>query len=108
MKTVYSSPHLFLVYLFKDILDSHHIPCIITNLYLSGAAGELPPTEVWPSLRVENDEDFDRATHLVSQEMSRQVRDANIQAWTCPHCGEQIEGQFHQCWNCGTVHEGSN
>jgi len=107
MKTVYSSPHLFLVYLFKDILDSHHIPCIITNLYLSGAAGELPPTEVWPSLRVENDEDFDRASQLVSQELKRQVQDSNIQAWSCPQCGELIEGQFNQCWRCGTFSDKS-
>lgn len=23
-------------------------------------------------------------------------------AWTCPTCGEAIEGQFTECWNCGT------
>ncbi|MCX6924445.1 MAG: hypothetical protein NT154_14705 [Verrucomicrobia bacterium] len=22
-------------------------------------------------------------------------------AWTCPDCGEQLEAQFHSCWNCG-------
>ena len=22
------------------------------------------------------------------------------QPWTCPTCGETIEGQFAECWNC--------
>jgi hypothetical protein len=21
--------------------------------------------------------------------------------WTCPQCGERIEGQFGVCWQCG-------
>jgi hypothetical protein len=24
--------------------------------------------------------------------------------WTCPQCGEDIEGQFTDCWQCGTAH----
>ncbi len=23
--------------------------------------------------------------------------------WTCVHCGEQVEGQFDVCWNCGAA-----
>ena len=23
--------------------------------------------------------------------------------WTCVHCGEQVEGQFDLCWNCGAA-----
>jgi hypothetical protein len=23
--------------------------------------------------------------------------------WTCVHCGEQVEGQFDTCWNCGAA-----
>ncbi|MES1161895.1 MAG: DUF2007 domain-containing protein, partial [Rhizobacter sp.] len=22
--------------------------------------------------------------------------------WVCPGCGEQIDGPFEQCWNCGS------
>ena len=22
-------------------------------------------------------------------------------AWTCPACGEKVEGNFNTCWNCG-------
>ena len=27
--------------------------------------------------------------------------------WLCPHCGEEIEEQFDQCWKCGTARSGS-
>jgi len=23
------------------------------------------------------------------------------QPWTCPNCGEEIDGEFDLCWNCG-------
>lgn len=23
--------------------------------------------------------------------------------WVCVHCGEQVEGQFDSCWNCGAA-----
>lgn len=23
--------------------------------------------------------------------------------WICVHCGEQVEGQFDVCWNCGAA-----
>jgi hypothetical protein len=100
MKNVYSSPHLFLVHHFKSILESHNIPCIVKNAYLSGAAGELPPTEVWPVLGVEDDRDFQRAQRIVNQELSS--FDSNEPAWICPACGESVDGQFNQCWNCET------
>lgn len=25
--------------------------------------------------------------------------------WTCPGCGEQLEGQFTACWRCGRARE---
>ncbi len=25
--------------------------------------------------------------------------------WNCPKCGEKIEGQFIECWNCGAIKE---
>ena len=23
--------------------------------------------------------------------------------WTCAHCGENLEGQFTECWKCGAT-----
>jgi hypothetical protein len=28
-------------------------------------------------------------------------------SWVCPQCGEECEGQFAQCWNCGQDRPGA-
>ena len=100
MKNVYSSPHLFLVNHYKNIVESYGIPCAIKNSFLSGAAGELPPTEVWPILCVEDERDYGRAKQIVDEELTRLE---NVgQHWVCQNCGERIEGQFTDCWKCGS------
>jgi hypothetical protein len=99
MKAVYSSPHLFWVTHYQNILQHKGITGTIKNQYLSGGAGELPPNECWPILYVEED-DFDRAQQIVQEELNAE----NISAppWVCESCGEENEGQFAVCWNCGT------
>jgi hypothetical protein len=103
MKNIYSSPHLFLVNHYKNIVESYGIPCIVKNRFLSGAAGELPPTEVWPILCVEDERDYDRAKQIVDEELNR--LDDTHQYWVCSKCGERIEGQFTDCWKCGAPKE---
>jgi len=73
------------------------------NSFLSGAAGELPPTEVWPILCVEDDKDYDRAKQIVDEELKR--LENTSQRWVCHRCGETIEGQFTDCWKCGAPRE---
>ncbi len=99
MKNVYSSPHLFLVNHYRNIVESYGIPCVVKNSFLSGAAGELPPTEVWPILCVEDETDYDRAKQIVDEELNR-LENAGKQ-WVCQKCGELIDGQFTDCWKCG-------
>lgn len=67
------------------------------NEFLGGAAGELPPHECWPELWVIEAADWARARALVDAELAP----ADATPWTCPGCGETIEGQFAQCWHCG-------
>ena len=98
MKAVYSSPLLFWVTYYKDILRSNGIVGFIRNEYLSGGAGELPPNECWPRLYV-HDDDFDRAEHIIQRELSTTL--TQDPPWTCRRCGEENEGQFAVCWNCG-------
>ena len=103
MKNVYSSPHLFLVNHYRNIVESYGIPCIVKNSFLSGAAGELPPTEVWPILCVEDERDYDRAKQIVDEELKKLENTG--QHWVCKHCGEDIESQFTDCWKCGSPRE---
>jgi len=75
----------------------------VKNSFLSGAAGELPPTEVWPILCVEDERDYGRAKQIVDEELNR--LEETSQHWVCHHCGETIEGQFTDCWKCGSPRE---
>lgn len=103
MKNIYSSPHLFLVNHYRNIVESYGIPCVVKNSFLSGAAGELPPTEVWPILSVEDERNYDRARQIVEEELKK--LENTSQQWKCRNCGEEIEGQFTDCWKCGSPKE---
>ena len=96
MKTVYSSANISLVSVFRSILEGHGIRCRIRNEYLSAGIGELPPIECWPQLCVDYD-DFPEAKRIVEEALS--VKE--MTAWKCDPCGEEIEGQFTECWKCG-------
>ncbi len=99
MKKVYTNENRMLVGYVQGILESHGIECFMKNENLAGAAGELPPNECWPEVWVVEDQDHDRARTIVSDLLVDMEGASN---WRCPHCGELIEGQFGQCWNCGT------
>jgi len=60
--------------------------------------GELPPTEAWPELWVE-ERDFASAQQLLDEFLHEPV--SKLPDWICPDCGEHVEGQFSACWRCG-------
>jgi rubredoxin len=83
----------------KGLFDEANIPCMIRNDQLAMGPGELAPSDCAPEVWILNDEDYPRAKEIVEA-----VRNAKVEipdAWTCPSCGEAIEGQFTSCWNCG-------
>ncbi len=84
----------------KDILQEEGINCMIKNLNLAGALGELPPIECWPEVWVLEDDDYDRASSIVEDLIKES--DEYRTSWLC-QCGEKIEGQFTECWKCGTT-----
>lgn len=94
---VYSSSLLALVQNVKNLLDSEGIDSYVTNQYLSAAVGEIPPIECWPQLWV-SVADSERAMEIIN----RIDEESAGTAWVCSNCGEQIESQFSECWNCGT------
>jgi len=96
MKTVYSASNIALVSIFQNILEGHEIRCWIKNEYLSAGIGEIPPIECWPQLCVD-DENFIEANRIVEEALSEKEKPS----WLCDSCGEEIEGQFAECWNCG-------
>jgi len=61
--------------------------------------GNLFRMETRPSVWVLDDEHRSRAEHL-AEEFARGGRADRGDEWRC-RCGEQVEGQFSECWNCG-------
>ena len=99
MRKVYTSDNSAIIGHLRQVLEDHTIPCIVRNDFLLGGAGELPVNETWPEIWVIDDGDFDRARALVDVIVA--TAHASQPPWHCASCGEQMEGQFTDCWRCG-------
>lgn len=82
-----------------SVLRERGIECELRNQYLTGGAGELPPTDIWPEIWIADEHDRDASLELVRALTS--APDDARPAWTCPVCGEWVDGQFDTCWSCG-------
>jgi hypothetical protein len=104
MKQVYSARNEIDAQLVKGFLDEQGIESVVQGAALSNVIGEIPMTpETLPTLWV-RDEDLDRALDAIAGFKADAVPAQPTAApWTCPKCGEQIEPQFTECWNCGTA-----
>ena len=81
-----------------ELLRTHRIHCEVRGEGLFGLQGELPFGEasepyVWL---------FDVAQHPQAAQLLVQFEQPQSgQLWRCPDCGEENEGQFALCWQCG-------
>ena len=98
MKKVATASTVLMINHYRNILVAEGIPCHIRNDQLNQVLGEVPFTEVWPELWVENDLDYDRAKQLLDEAI---IQESPERPWRCRKCGEENEGQFAACWNCG-------
>jgi Putative prokaryotic signal transducing protein len=100
MKKLTTAESLVMIRHYRNLLESEGIACKVRNEHLGTIAGEVPFFETWPELWVVRDLDFDRAKQLIDGATSDESPCA---PWTCPDCGEENEGQFAACWNCGSA-----
>ena len=98
MKKLISSESLVTINHYKNLLESEGIASEIKNAILGGIAGEMPLDQVWPELWVIDDLNYERAKQLIDETA---VEESPQEPWTCRRCGEENEGQFAACWNCG-------
>jgi len=98
MKKLTSAETIVTITHYKNVLAAEGVRAEIRNEHLGGIMGEMPVFETWPQLWVE-ERDLERAKQLIESV------DAEVpaEAWTCARCGEQNEGQFAACWNCGAT-----
>jgi hypothetical protein len=91
---VYSARTLAQAELLVRVLRSHGIHAEITDA-VSGAMWNLPT-----KVRVSEDELVDARTLV--EEFLRKGEEAAGTPWVCPTCGEKLDPQFSECWNCET------
>lgn len=83
---------------YKSLLESASIPCFIRNGISHNSVTELPSPLLFPTLCVENDEDYDRAMELLKA--VHKPAESSAPDWKCPNCNETVPGTFDSCWSC--------
>ncbi len=101
MIKVFTSPNAAIVRLAQGVLEQNGVEGTVRNERLASAVGELPWTEVWPELWVEDPQAADRARALMVDFEGEATSAAARPEWVCASCGETCEGQFSECWQCG-------
>ena len=99
MRKVHTADSAIEIAHLRNLLESEGIACVVRNDRLAGVIGEIPFVECWPELWVRESGQELRARGLIEVALKPQpARDT----WTCASCGERIEAQFSECWNCAT------
>jgi rubrerythrin len=103
MRILFSSPQSQDVELLKNALSEAGIPCEVRN---ENAYAFFPGAEFYPELWVLNDDDFTKASEM--RDALLRSASAPAKSWICRACGEESEGQFNSCWQCGVIREAGN
>jgi rubrerythrin len=97
MKLLMRCDHALAAAHYAAALRAAGIDCEVRNTVLSGALGEIPFLECAPQIWLRNALEEGRARELITQLRSP----VSGERWICAQCGEVLEPQFAQCWNCG-------
>ena len=80
----------------KDLLVEQGIEAeVIASANIIGWQ-EADPTDVW----IADENDLARATEIVAQ-FEKLAGVPGGWGWRCRKCGETVEQQFTECWQCG-------
>ena len=102
LKKIYTAVHAIDAHMLEGLLAQEGIVAVVRgDDFVPLQGGNLFNMEVRPSVRVFDDARLDRAQELADEFWRRPTpSDHPRETWAC-HCGESIEVQFSECWNCG-------
>lgn len=84
----------------RGMLEAQGIAAVVKGDIAWSARGETPPMDdTAPQVWVD-EADLAEAREAIDRRERGDV--GRGRPWGCPSCGERIEAQFDQCWNCGT------
>jgi predicted RNA-binding Zn-ribbon protein involved in translation (DUF1610 family) len=102
MQKVFQASDVTDAQIVQGLLEGNGINCVVKNADVLSPAGELTFASEWPEVWVDDDSDVAKAMELIA---NRENPAAKASDWTCPKCGEKIEGEFDACWKCGELRE---
>jgi hypothetical protein len=102
LKKIYTAVHAIDAHMLKGLFAQEGIVAVVRgDDFVPLQGGNLFNMEVRPSVWVFDDARLDRAQELADEFWRRPTpSDHPRETWAC-HCGESIEVQFSECWNCG-------
>jgi len=100
MPLIYRAGSIVEAQLIVDELLAGGMQASVTGSYLSGAIGELPPTEVI-GVWLHEEQHMQRARELIDEFEAARRRPES--SWYCTACDERVEGEFGACWQCGAA-----
>ena len=101
MKRLTHAPNVALATLWADLLCQAGVDAVVQRAYTSSLAGEIPPDQALPEVWVLDDSVLEHARTLLHD-----LSHLPWVHWLCHGCGENVDGPFEQCWNCGAVRPG--
>ena len=96
MKRLVAAPNLALATLWADQLCGAGVDATVQRAWAGSIAGEIPVDQALPEVWV-----MDESRHAEALNLLHELRNPPWQHWACRACGEQVDGPFEQCWNCG-------
>jgi hypothetical protein len=100
MQRVFTAATLLEAHLVRQMLEDESIRAAVFNESAHGAAGELPITEVWPEVWIEDDHHHCSARSII--ERYEAISSSETRP-PCGQCGERNPGNFDLCWYCGAM-----
>jgi hypothetical protein len=98
---IYSASNLQEAHLLAGLLRQQGIEAHVFNENAIGGMGEIPFTQAWPEIWLEDERDRGRAEEVIRR--FEQQAEAGLPSVRCPVCGEENPGGFEICWHCGAV-----
>lgn len=99
MYRIYSASNLQEAHLLAGLLRQEGIEAHVLNENAVGGMGEIPFTQAWPEIWLEDERDRARAEAIIDR--FERPPDTALLPARCPACGEENPGGFEICWNCG-------
>lgn len=98
MYRLYQAVNLQEAHLLLHQLEQADIRVHLFNEYAQGALGDIPFSNAYPEIWLDDAHDLPQARHIVTRFEQRPEPQGTVR---CTGCGEDNPDNFETCWQCG-------